>query len=378
MHGQVERVIKSVQESFTDSGLLAGRYHATGLQTLCKLVENQYNNLPLGYHFGRDQDNGPLLKMICPNHLRMGRMNKRALEGPVRLPKGKMEMLDMVDKMYKAWFRIWRDTFVPKLMFQPKWFKSDRDIVVGDLVFFVKKDGDLDSKWTLGMVESVDKGRDGVIRRAIIKYCNSSEQKLSLDQKDGQDSTFPRYTERTVRRLIKVFSLEDMSLAEDLAELHKRELENSEVLSGGAGIDRVVTSTASNTVDSNEPLNQCDAQVAGDDKDVSPVVQHPAEKSTVSDEDQLTGPAANTRSKRACNVCCCEAHCGYSLHTSAKARFKEFPFAMETQGLNMDILNSLEEEQPKEQMGDLAGLISSIDMDLSAIFDQKRSNVSKD
>ena len=29
MHGQVERVIKSVQESFKDSGLLSERYHAT-------------------------------------------------------------------------------------------------------------------------------------------------------------------------------------------------------------------------------------------------------------------------------------------------------------------------------------------------------------
>ena len=39
-HGQVERVIRSVQESFTDSGLLTARYHATGLQTLCRHFAN--------------------------------------------------------------------------------------------------------------------------------------------------------------------------------------------------------------------------------------------------------------------------------------------------------------------------------------------------
>ena len=125
MHGRVERVIKSVQESFEDSGLLAGRYHFTGLQMLCKIVGNQYNNLPLGYHFGRDHDNGPLLKMICPNHLRVGRMNKMSLDGPVKLPKNKMETLKVVDEVYKAWFWLWRDTYVPKLMFKPKWFKTD-------------------------------------------------------------------------------------------------------------------------------------------------------------------------------------------------------------------------------------------------------------
>ena len=84
--------------------------------------------------------------MICPNHFRVGRMNKRALDGPVRLPKGKMEMLTMVDKMYKAWFKPWRDTYVPKIMFRPKWYMSDQDLIVGDLVIFVKKKGDLTIK----------------------------------------------------------------------------------------------------------------------------------------------------------------------------------------------------------------------------------------
>ena len=38
--------------------------HATGLQTLAKLVENQYNNLPLGYHYDRDENNYLFLKVI--------------------------------------------------------------------------------------------------------------------------------------------------------------------------------------------------------------------------------------------------------------------------------------------------------------------------
>ena len=263
MHGQVERVIKSVQESFEDSWLLTERYHATGLQTLCKVVENQYNNLPLGYHFGRDQDNGPLLKMICPNHLRVGRMNKRALDGPVWMPKNKMEMLKTVDEAYQAWFRIWRDAYVPKLMVKPKWFKTDRDLLVGDLVYFVKKEGALNNKWTMGMVESVERGRDGIIRKATIKYCNSSEQRLSNNKEEANDdSTYPRYTERAVRKLVKIFSLEETSLAEDLAELDRRQLE-------AAGSENTVG--------------------AGSSK----------------------GPAENTRSKFKCKLFCCEFQCEY-------------------------------------------------------------------
>ena len=49
-HGHVERIIRSVQESFADAGLGLKRYHATDLKTLAKLIENSYNALTLGYH----------------------------------------------------------------------------------------------------------------------------------------------------------------------------------------------------------------------------------------------------------------------------------------------------------------------------------------
>ena len=49
-HRHVGRVIRTVQESFKEAGLEKQRYHATGLQTLAKLIENSYNSLPLGYH----------------------------------------------------------------------------------------------------------------------------------------------------------------------------------------------------------------------------------------------------------------------------------------------------------------------------------------
>ena len=61
-----------------------------------------------------------------------------------------------------------------------------------------------------GMVDSVLKGRDG-----ILKYCNSGEQHLSLDSNSSKDNTLPRYTESTVRKIVKIFSVEEASMAED-------------------------------------------------------------------------------------------------------------------------------------------------------------------
>ena len=81
----------------------------------------------------------------------MGRLNKRVLDGPMRLPKNREEQRDVIAKMYDAWFRIMRDTNVSKLMHQPIWFKTDRDQVMGDLVYFVKRDSKVgDAKWTMG------------------------------------------------------------------------------------------------------------------------------------------------------------------------------------------------------------------------------------
>ena len=64
---------------------------------------------------------------------------------------------------YDVWFNIWQDSYVPHLLHQPKWFKSDKDLLPGDLVYFMKKEGKLATKWTIGMVEGVQKGRDGIL-----------------------------------------------------------------------------------------------------------------------------------------------------------------------------------------------------------------------
>ena len=91
-HGLVEATIKSVQETFDECGLKTKRIHSLGWQTFCKLAENAFNSLPLGFSYGRQQDNTELFKIITPNMLRVGKINSRALQGPIRLPVDKKEL----------------------------------------------------------------------------------------------------------------------------------------------------------------------------------------------------------------------------------------------------------------------------------------------
>ena len=129
--------------------------------------------------------------------LRHGRNNVRALDGPIQLADGFNKMLEKVESTYEAWFKIWRDSWVPKLMRAPKWYRSDTDLHIGDLVYFQRTANELGSKygrWVVGQVSDIERGSDGVVRRVWINYKNSGEDNFQK-------------TERSIRSLIKIFSL---------------------------------------------------------------------------------------------------------------------------------------------------------------------------
>ena len=193
--GLVERRIQTVQKSFNDLGLKTMRIHSMGLQSMCKIVENTLNNLPYGYTQSRSDSNQSLYKLISPNMLRHGRNNNRAVSGPVKISADNKQMMKDVTRRTEAWFKIFKDSCIPQLVIQRKWFKSERDIAVGDLVFFRKTESELgDGNWIVGLIDQVIPSDDGLIRKVVVKYRNSSED-------------FDRFTTRSVRKLIKLFNV---------------------------------------------------------------------------------------------------------------------------------------------------------------------------
>ena len=77
-------------------------------------------------------------------------------------------------RIFKLWFDYWLTTHVPNLVSKPKWFSSDVDLKVGDVVF-LKQDLLICSTYQYGMVKDIERGRDGHVRRAVIRYRNASE-----------------------------------------------------------------------------------------------------------------------------------------------------------------------------------------------------------
>ena len=210
VHGHVERVIRSVQELLEEGGIKQQRLHATGFQTLLKLVENDYNSLPIGYSYDRSLSNTPLLKIITPNFFKLGRNNNRALESPIEVPNNGGELLQKVNDTYQGLFKLWSNVYVPKLVYQPKWHKDDKDLKEGDLVYLQKDpDNPLGGKWIMGVVDQIIRSRDGRVRRVIVKYQNHNED-------------VPRFTDRSIRKLVKIFDIEEYVLQDDLSELLRR------------------------------------------------------------------------------------------------------------------------------------------------------------
>jgi len=127
-HGLVERKIFAAQTALERSGAGRQRLHATGMQTLAKMIETDLNDTPVGLYYGRGENNTPLLKLISPNMMRVGRISSRSPVGPFKLPSGPKSMMDRVTECYRVWYRQYQDTMLMKYLtdLQPKWFRSDK------------------------------------------------------------------------------------------------------------------------------------------------------------------------------------------------------------------------------------------------------------
>ena len=93
-------------------------------------------------------------------------------------------------------------------MQQPKWFRSDKDVKVGDIVLFLKKDHEYSGHYQYGVVDSVEVGRDGKIRTVWVWYRNHTESK-------------GRRSQRAVKELIVIHHTDEIGIFEELADASK-------------------------------------------------------------------------------------------------------------------------------------------------------------
>ena len=77
------------------------------------------------------------------------------------------------------------------------------------MVYFRKSTGAIKVPWSMGLVDSLDKGRDNIVREVTVKYFNASEPNT------------PHLTDRSVRSLVRLFHLDEINWSDDLDRVRK-------------------------------------------------------------------------------------------------------------------------------------------------------------
>ena len=172
-------------------------------ETMAAKVANSINNLPLA--LGNNVSNFEAMDLITPNRLLLGRNNERCPAGDMLITSKPDKILTENNKIYQAWFENWLVSCVPNLVVQPKWYKTEHHLKVGDVVLFTKDECNSPT-YQYGIVSKAQPGKDGLIRKAIVRYRNASE---NVD----------RETNRAVRTLIVIHKVDEVSLSKDLHEM---------------------------------------------------------------------------------------------------------------------------------------------------------------
>ena len=164
-------------------------------------MANSINNLPIGVrNETRDLEN---VDLLTPNRLMLARNNNRCPVGPLRVTEDVDKIIKRNEKLFSTWFKAWLVSHVPNLIIQSKWFRSDRDPKIGDVVLFLKSDKEFEKLYQFGIITDTKVSRDGKIRQLDIMYQNSNEKSK-------------RFTTRGTREVVVIHHIDELGLVREL------------------------------------------------------------------------------------------------------------------------------------------------------------------
>ena len=159
MHGKVERKIKHVKESFSKC-IYNNRLSIIEWETLGDQVANSINNLPIA--IGNIVQGLENIDILTPNRLMLARNNDRCPIGTLTVTEDIGKIVKRNTDVYNTWFKCWLISYVPTLILQPKWYQSDRDPKIGDVILFLKSEKEFERKYQYGIITDIKVSRGRV------------------------------------------------------------------------------------------------------------------------------------------------------------------------------------------------------------------------
>ena len=118
-HGWVERVIRSLQDSFSRSGASQSRCTATGWMTMGKALERGVNNIPIGFLYDKSTVQGnPILRVLKPSSLKGFNASDRAPKGLFSIPNMPKDHFSKVETVYNTWAQCWATSYLPAILLE--------------------------------------------------------------------------------------------------------------------------------------------------------------------------------------------------------------------------------------------------------------------
>ena len=103
------------------------------------------------------------MDLIAPNRLKLRRNNERSPVSTMNIFENCLKILEENNKTFNIWFETWLISHVSKLMDQQKWFRSDQDVMICDVVLIIKNESSMVNTYQYGMVHEIELSRDGLI-----------------------------------------------------------------------------------------------------------------------------------------------------------------------------------------------------------------------
>ena len=120
------------------------------------------------------------IDILTPNRLIWGCNNNRNPTRPLEISGDFRRIIESNSKISQSWFQEWLIGYVPSLVKKLKWFKSEQNICIGDILLFMK----FEQQYQYGIVVLTFVGRDGLIRTVNIEYTKITMKTQSEPRKE--------------------------------------------------------------------------------------------------------------------------------------------------------------------------------------------------
>lgn len=166
---------------------------ADQLYTLVVQIEACMNARPLF----RASDDPSDLNPITPAHLVIGRstLQQPLTDNVIDMPDNRLTVWGFQQKMFQQFWKSWKDDYIISLQKRNKWYNREQNLKPGDMVL-IQHENTPPSKWPLGLIRSVSKAPDGLVRSAIIEV-----PAIKIDNKTKKKKMSTTTLERSVRKL---------------------------------------------------------------------------------------------------------------------------------------------------------------------------------